>query len=115
MSREVHVQFCERAGVRLPCATHLVITGESKELLEKEVRPLVERFLKDRGLTLSPDKTPITHIREGFTFLGQNLRKYDAKPRFKRSKKNTPGFLEKVRGLTKANQTFKKAVLIGLL
>jgi hypothetical protein len=22
MSREVHVQFCERAGVKLPCATH---------------------------------------------------------------------------------------------
>ena len=25
MRRESHVRFCERAGVRLPCATHLVI------------------------------------------------------------------------------------------
>jgi len=25
MSREVHVQFCERAGVRFPCATHLQV------------------------------------------------------------------------------------------
>ena len=25
MNREVHVQFCESAGVRLPCATRLVL------------------------------------------------------------------------------------------
>src|SRR5262249_6320773 len=53
-----------------------IITGASRELLETEVRPLVERFLQERGLTLSPDKTRITHIGEGFDFLGQNLRKY---------------------------------------
>jgi len=61
-------------------ADDFIITGDSQELLEQEVRPLVEQFLKDRGLTLSPDKTRITHISEGFDFLGQNLRKYDGKP-----------------------------------
>ena len=96
-------------------ADDFIITGESKELLEKEVRPLVEQFLKDRGLTLSPDKTRITHISEGFDFLGQNLRKYDGKPLVKPSRKNTHAFLEKVRGLIKANQTVTHAVLIGLL
>jgi len=96
-------------------ADDFVITGESKELLEKEVRPLVEQFLKDRGLTLSPDKTRITHISEGFDFLGQNLRKYDGKPLVKPSKKNMHAFLEKVRGLIKAHQTVNQAVLIGLL
>jgi hypothetical protein len=40
------------------------ITGNSRELLENEVRPLVEAFLKERGLTLSSDKTHITHIDE---------------------------------------------------
>ena len=29
--------------------------------------------LEERGLTLSPDKTRLTHIDEGFDFLGLNL------------------------------------------
>jgi len=52
-------------------ADDFIITGDSKELLENEVRPLVELFLKERGLVLSTDKTRITHIDEGFDFLGQ--------------------------------------------
>ena len=84
-----------------------------KELLENEVRPLVEQFLQERGLALSPDKTRITHIDEGFDFLGQNLRKYDGKPLVKPSKKNTHVFLEKVRGLIEANQSVSQTVLIG--
>jgi len=32
--------------------------------------------MEERGLTLSPEKTIITHIDEGFDFLGQNIRKY---------------------------------------
>ena len=75
----------------------------------------MEQFLKDRGLTLSADKTRLTHINEGFDFLGQHLRKYDGKPLVTPSKKNTQAFLEKVRGLIKANQTVNQAVLIGLL
>jgi hypothetical protein len=45
MSREAHVQFCESLGVRFPGATHPIITGRSKELLEGEIQPLVEQFL----------------------------------------------------------------------
>jgi RNA-directed DNA polymerase len=37
-------------------ADDFIITGNSKELLENEVRPLVEEFLKERGLALSADK-----------------------------------------------------------
>lgn len=96
-------------------ADDFIITGDSKELLENEVRPLVEQFLKERGLTLSPDKTRITHIDEGFDFLGQNLRKYGGKPLVKPSKKNTHAFLEKVRGLIGRNQTTRQATLIGVL
>jgi RNA-directed DNA polymerase len=47
-------------------ADDFLITGRSKALLEEEVKPLVERFLKDRGLELSPEKTRVTHIEEGF-------------------------------------------------
>lgn len=43
-------------------ADDFVITGNSKELMEEKVRPLVEAFLAGRGLELSPEKTSITHI-----------------------------------------------------
>jgi RNA-directed DNA polymerase len=43
--------------------------------LEKQVRPVVEAFLDERSLTLSEEKTMITHIKHGFTFLGQTFRK----------------------------------------
>src|SRR5258706_15551865 len=58
-------------------ADDFIITGASKELLETEVRPLVETFLQERGLTLSTEKTRITHITDGFDFLGQNIRQYN--------------------------------------
>ena len=37
-------------------ADDFIITGDSKEQLENEARPLVEQFLKERGLVLSPEK-----------------------------------------------------------
>ena len=55
-------------------ADDFIITGASRELLESEVRPMVERFLNERGLMLSPEKTRITHIDEGFDFLGFRIR-----------------------------------------
>ena len=36
----------------------------------KDIYGLLNEYLKDRGLTLAPDKTHITHIKEGFNFLG---------------------------------------------
>ena len=96
-------------------ADDFIITGDSRELLESEVRPLVEQFLKERGLALSSDKTRVTHIDEGFDFLGQNLRKYDGKPLVKPSKKNTQVFLEKIRGLIKANPSASQTLLIAVL
>ena len=66
-----------KAGVHLiRYADDFVITGKTKELLEDEVRPLVESFLRERGLELSAEKAKITHIEEGFDFLGQNVRRY---------------------------------------
>ena len=47
-----------------------------KVLLQHEVKPLVEQFLSERGLELSHEKTRITHIEDGFDFLGQTVRRY---------------------------------------
>jgi len=55
---------------------HFIITGKSKTLLEDAIQPVVEGFLAERGLSLSPEKTVITHIKDGFTFLGQTFRKH---------------------------------------
>ena len=85
-------------------ADDFIITGSSKKLLEEEVKPLVESFLKERGLELSAEKTHITRIEDGFDFLGQNVRDYGGTIVVKPSRKNVATFLEKVRGIIKASK-----------
>jgi len=96
-------------------ADDFIITGATKDVLENEVRPLVEQFLHERGLQLSPEKTCITHIDQGFDFLGQHLRKFNGKLLIKPSKKNTHAFLEKVRAIIDANKSASQDNLIRLL
>jgi RNA-directed DNA polymerase len=96
-------------------ADDFIITGSSKEGLEQEVKPIVVEFLAQRGLTLSPEKTKITYIEEGFDFLGWNIRKYNGKLLMKPSKANTQALLDKIRGIIKANRTATHASLINQL
>ena len=100
-------------------ADDFLISSSSKELLEQEVKPAVETFLRERGLTLSPEKTLITHIEDGFDFLGQHVRKYKTGKRhkllIKPAKKNVAAFLEKVRDLVKANKPLPAGKLIAKL
>jgi RNA-directed DNA polymerase len=107
-----------RAGLKMNMvryADDFIVTGNSKEWLEQEVKPAVVEFLAERGLVLSPEKTKITHIREGFDFLGWNIRKYDGKLLMKPSKANVKAHLDKIREVIKANKTAKQANLIRLL
>jgi RNA-directed DNA polymerase len=79
-------------------ADDFLITGISKELLRDQVQPLVAHFLKERGLELSHEKTRITHVEEGFDFLGQNVRRYRCgKVLIKPSSRNVKTFLAKIR------------------
>jgi RNA-directed DNA polymerase len=96
-------------------ADDFIITSATKDVLENEVRPLVEQFLNDRGLQLSPEKTCITHIDQGFDFLGQHLRKFNGTLLIKPSKRNTHTFLEKVRGIIEANKAASQDNLIRQL
>jgi RNA-directed DNA polymerase len=96
-------------------ADDFIITGNSKELLENEVKPLVEKFLSLRGLELSSEKTSVTHIDRGFDFLGVNIRKYSGKLLIKPSKKNVKAFLDKVRKIIKDNKVAKQVNLIMAL
>jgi RNA-directed DNA polymerase len=97
-------------------ADDFVITSKSKELLEGEIKPLVEQFLQERGLELSPTKTVITHVEKGFDFLGQNVRRYpNGKLLIKPSKKNVKTFLGGIRQAIKAALGMSAADLIDQL
>jgi RNA-directed DNA polymerase len=100
--------LAERFGAtrsqRKKCKVHLVryaddfiITGTSEVLLEYGVKPLVEQFLQERGLELSHEKTSITHIEDGFDFLGQTIRRHrSGKILIKPSKRSVKTFLAKI-------------------
>lgn len=96
-------------------ADDFIVTGRSKELLETDVMPLVAEFFKARGLELSAEKTRITHIEEGFDFLGQNVRKYNGTLLIRPSRNNLRAFLDKLRSQIKANKQAKTGSLIALL
>ncbi len=115
MSREVHVRFREPLRGRFPRGTRLIISGKSKELLEENVLPLVKSFLAERGLTLSEEKTVITHITDGFDFLGQHVRRFGRKLIIRPAKKNVKQFLSKIRETIEGNRTVPAWVLISLL
>ncbi len=92
-----------------------MITGSSKEVLEQEVKPLVTAFLWERGLELSEEKTSITHIEEGFDFLGQNVRKYNGPFLTRPSKKNVKAFLTDIRKVMRDNKSATAYWLIATL
>jgi RNA-directed DNA polymerase len=97
-------------------ADDFIVTSKSKDLLERDVKPLIEQFLRERGLELSPTKTVITDVKTGFDFLGQNVRRYpDGKRRIKPSKKNVKTFLDEVRRTIKAALGSSAADLIKQL
>jgi RNA-directed DNA polymerase len=97
-------------------ADDFVITGKTKELLEGEIKPLVEQFLRKRGLELSPTKTVVTQVTQGFDFLGQNVRRYpNGKLLIKPSKKNVKRFLAGIRETIKAALGKSAADLINEL
>src|SRR5258708_26352418 len=94
---------------------YFIITGATKELLENEIKPIVEAFLQERGLALSPEKTCITHITDGFDFLGQNIRAYNDKLIIKPSRKNIKKFLTNIRKVIKGNAQATAGYLIAIL
>jgi RNA-directed DNA polymerase len=56
-------------------ADDFVIICHTKEQAETMYGKLI-KYLKDRGIDLAIEKTKITHIEEGFDFVGFNIRQY---------------------------------------
>ena len=80
-------------------ADDFIVTGASREYLQDELLPALRSFLRERGLELSEEKTAITHINDGFNFLGFNVRKYQSKLLIKPQDGNPRALLEKARVL----------------
>jgi len=80
-------------------ADDFIITGASPEILLEEIKPDVEKFLAERGLELSAEKTKLSAIEEGFDFLGFNIRKYKQKLLIKPVKSKAGELRQKVKSL----------------
>ena len=95
-------------------ADDFVITGKTQEMLE-QAKAEVATFLAERGLSLSPEKTKITHVSEGFDFLGFNVRTYNGKLLITPSKDALTGVTRKIGGVVRENKAATQQILIGQL
>ena len=78
--------------------------------MAEEVKSVIIKFLAERGLSLSEEKTKIVHISEGFDFLSWNFRKYNGKLLIKPSVKavstitmNIGTIIRKAKGMSQDN------------
>jgi retron-type reverse transcriptase len=70
---------------------------------------------KERGLTLSEEKTLITNISTGFEFLGFNIRKYNGKLLIKPSEKGQKKITKKLHEAIFSNKSVSQCRLIEIL
>jgi len=70
---EYHMAIGKYRVVRY--ADDFVIFAQNKKDIEA-IYGILEPYLEDRGLKLAEDKTKISHISDGFDFLGFNFRRY---------------------------------------
>ena len=116
LERELEKRFRTKGRVNLTrYADDFIVTGESKELLEQEIVPIIEEFLRERGLELSKEKTRVVNITEGFDFLGQNVRKYGPKLLIKPAKKNVQSILTNTRDFLNTAKAYPQEAIIATL
>jgi RNA-directed DNA polymerase len=115
-------KYCDYRGRRdktqvyfIRYADDFIITSKHKETLTDEVIPMLEKFLAERGLQLSKKKTVITHINNGFDFLGFTVRKFRDKLLTKPSKKSVVKFVGKIKYFIDKGKGMRQDELIGKL
>ena len=116
LEKTVHAAVPRRSRVNfIRYADDFIITGKSKTILTKNVLPTVKRFLFERGLDLSEEKTKITYIRRGFTFLGQTFRKRGNTLRITPAKQGVLALKRKVGALIRKYTNAPMIILITKL
>jgi len=96
-------------------ADDFVVVAETKEILEQKVKPAIQKFMAERGLRLSDEKTVITHIRDGFDFLGKTLRKFGTQLIVQPSKAAEKSVRDKLGTLLKQSRSVTYDVLLSKL
>ena len=96
-------------------ADDFIVTCANRDYLENEIKPLISRFLAERGLELSQEKSKITHINDGFDFLGFNVRKYKNKCLTKPKKDAVKSIYSGIRECVTSNKTVTQKRLIQLI
>lgn len=95
-------------------ADDFLVTTPTQEIAE-EARGIIQEFLAERGLELSMEKTMITHIDDGYDFLGYNFRKYNRKLLIKPSRKSIKAIREKIKATVKKARAGTQDCLIKAL
>ena len=96
-------------------ADDFLIFAKTKEDIGK-VPELLENYLNERCLILSEEKTKISHLSEGFNFLGFNFKRYkDGVSRIKPSKDSLKKFKQEVDYIFKSSNGHNVGVLIRRL
>jgi len=99
-------------------ADDFVIFAKSKENIES-IYVILNSYLEKRGLKLAEDKTRITHISEGFDFLGFHFRQYENSEGYKcsssPSKDSQKRFKSKIKEICKTTYGNNVDVLIKRL
>jgi len=112
------IRYCPEAKCRksrkvnfIRYADDFIVTADNKETIEK-IKDMVKKYLIERGLELSDEKTLITNIQEGFDFLGWNIKKYKHKLIIKPSNKSVQRIVRRLSDVIKENKASSQDSLI---
>ena len=96
-------------------ADDFIVTAATKEIA-LEVKEMIKEFMAIRGLELSEEKTLVTHIDDGFNFLGWTFRKFHNKLIIRPSKDSVKKFVaETSETIRKEGNIFTQDMLIAHL
>ncbi|MEM6434793.1 MAG: group II intron reverse transcriptase/maturase [Cyanobacteria bacterium P01_D01_bin.115] len=92
-------------------ADDFLVTAKTRADIEAVV-PVLQAWLKPRGLALNMEKTQIVNIQQGFPFLGFSLRHYNGKCLCRPQKEKVLAFLTRIRRWLKQNASASPAAVI---
>ena len=97
-----------------------IVTASGEAVLKEEIIPKINAFLEPRGVALSAQKTKVTHIAQGFDFLGQSVRKFERRGQLGKiqitpSQSSLAAIKAKVKDICKASGGLTQAQLIDKL
>jgi RNA-directed DNA polymerase len=95
-------------------ADDFIITATSKEDIDY-IKPFIEGWLSNRGLELNQEKTKVVNIKDGFDFLGFNIRQYNGKCLTKPSKEKVNAKLREIRDWLKHNPSVPPQLVLAKL